>query len=56
MMDATGHGSGYTITVIKGLSRPTRSNTVREIHTGVSIKTVEFAEQIQVREVEHLSE
>ncbi|MEW5302119.1 MAG: hypothetical protein WDW36_004929 [Sanguina aurantia] len=51
---APGLSGGGLVTVVKGLSRPTRSNTVREVHTGVHIKTVEFAEQIQIESLQLL--
>ncbi|KAG2425451.1 hypothetical protein HXX76_013661 [Chlamydomonas incerta] len=36
------------VRVVKGLSRPPRSHTVRERHPGVTVKAVEFAEQVML--------
>lgn len=36
------------VAVVKALSRPPRTHTVREAHPGVVLKTITFAEQVNV--------
>lgn len=47
--EAAGAGPrGGGVTVVKALSRPPRTHTVREAHPGVVLKTITFAEQVNV--------